>query len=741
MKSFGNHGATAYLFTVGFISILGQVVILRELTVAFYGIELIYILAMGFWLFGTAIGAALGRRSRLPKERHIRVLLPATAVVLLADVGLIRGIRIVLGAVPGGYLPFTEQLFGLAVALVPISVAAGLLFQWSAKLYVTADRTLAGAYAVESAGGVLGGLSSTLFLSIGLQNFAAAVICSGAAVAVVALHVARSKGIKPREARRHRVLEYSLYAGLAGILMLLVASRQLDRWMTSWDHPHLVEAGDTPYNRITVTSQEGQVCVFEDGALSYETQGIAAEEFVQLSTLQSVRPQKVLLLGGGFEGILLETLKLPVERIDYVEINKGMLKSVAAHLPDELTNSLNDRRVNIVYADPRQFLHRAKSYDMILAAMPEPMSAQNNRFYTREFFEECSARMAEGGVFAFEIRSAENLWTPQMEARNSSIYSALKSVFKNIVVLPGVTNIFIASSSPLTTEPAILTERFEERDLHTRLVSPQYIKYLYTNDRFAGISELLSTRLASANSDLHPACYGYAMSLWLSKFFPGFTLPVPQPLTLTGLVNSIPFWIAVGVLLLAGRTAGARRFILVMLAGLVGMVMETLLMLNYQSKSGVLYQDIGILLMSFMIGLTLGAFLVDRYVRPKALIKQTGPGHGSFAGLAGLGLFVGFALLNAVTYYLFKSEYLNSLYSTSLLLILDGAFVSAIFALVALRETEDGKAIPIRLYSADLIGGSIGSLAASLYLIPIYGILPTAIMMAGAAMCGMVFLK
>ena len=50
------------LLAVGFVSILAQVVLLRELSVAFYGIELIYILAIGVWLLCTAAGAAIGRQ-------------------------------------------------------------------------------------------------------------------------------------------------------------------------------------------------------------------------------------------------------------------------------------------------------------------------------------------------------------------------------------------------------------------------------------------------------------------------------------------------------------------------------------------------------------------------------------------------------------------------------------------------------------------------------------------------------
>ena len=50
------------LFNIGLISLLGQVILLRELAVASYGVELIYLYALGVWLLCTAAGALLGRR-------------------------------------------------------------------------------------------------------------------------------------------------------------------------------------------------------------------------------------------------------------------------------------------------------------------------------------------------------------------------------------------------------------------------------------------------------------------------------------------------------------------------------------------------------------------------------------------------------------------------------------------------------------------------------------------------------
>ena len=72
-----------YLIAVGFFSILSQVVILRELNVTFFGIELIYILSFAFWLIGTAIGASIGGRFYIPKEKSILNLFLSVAFLLI----------------------------------------------------------------------------------------------------------------------------------------------------------------------------------------------------------------------------------------------------------------------------------------------------------------------------------------------------------------------------------------------------------------------------------------------------------------------------------------------------------------------------------------------------------------------------------------------------------------------------------------------------------------------------------
>jgi spermidine synthase len=698
-----------YLIAVGFFSILSQVVILRELNVTFFGIELIYILSFAFWLIGTAIGASIGGRFYIPKEKSILNLFLSVAFLLIIDVVFVRGMRILFGGVRGGYLPFLTQIIALAIALLPIGLLVGLLFQFTAKRFVEENETLAKAYAIESAGGVVGGLSSTLFLNFGISNFSIALICSFCLTFIVMYY---SFNAKPS------VMKYLSIAASAGILILFGFSHQIDMMITSWNNPYIIESVDTPYNRVTIASLENQISVFEDDVLSYETQTIAAEEFVQLSTLQTTNYNRVLILGGGYAGIISELLKLPVREIDYIEINKDLIEVLQKHLPSDLKNSLADKRVNLIYNDPRKFLKQKHSYSVILVGMPEPMSAQNNRFYTREFFEQCFEGMTEEGVIAFKIQSSENIWTQQLTERNTAIFNALKSTFKSVLVLPGVTNIFIASKSEVITDTKLLISRLNERNLKNKVVTPQYVNYIFTNDRFAEVQHLLSSRAQNINSDLYPICYSYTISIWLSKFFPNLLNSENPLLKIRNLKNSLLVYIIlillIGIVIVNRKFIGIKRCSLVFAAGFIGMTLEIIIILLYQNSNGILYRDIGLLLMAFMVGLSIGSFFVDRCF----LIFKNGNFGIKFFGIF---MLIGFALLHLIVYLLIKVDLISSLPVASVALLTDGLFVSGIFAFVSLNQVENQRLVISQLYAADLVGGCIGTLITSLILIPAYG--------------------
>jgi spermidine synthase len=708
---------TLWLIAVGLVTLLAQVVLLREILVASFGSELIYLLAMGLQMLGTALGAVAGRRATREVEARVRVLFLAFAVTLPILVGLVRALRVIFRGTPGAYLPFLQQLSGIALVLLPLGMLGGLLFTSAARLYVDPPRTLAAAYAVESVGGLIGGAVSTILIALGVQNLAAALLCS---IIAAAAALFPSRGARP-----------SWLPPVASALVLLLAaalsgSKRIDRELTALNHPQLLDSRDTPYGRATVTGSLGQIVVFENDALAFESQGTSAEEFVHLAALQVESPRSVLVLGGAIEGLVPEVQKHRPSRVRDVEVDKRLLDLALPFLPVELTKPLRMPDV-VTFEEPRHFLERPGRYDLILSGMPEPESGQASRFYTREFFDMCARRLSTGGVMAFRLRSSENLWTPALARRTASIVGALRSAFHDVMVLPGTVNVVVASNGRLTRDPDVLSARFRERNIEARLVSPQYLRYVYTNDRVAEIESILAYTTAPESRDAQPVCYQYTLVLWLSRFFPTLARTDLPPLSPSDL-RSAGAWIAITILLIVAlvlcrRSLVLRRTLLVAFAGFAGMLLEGSLILAYQISEGVLYQDLGILLTMFMTGLAIGSWVIGRRADPT-------PGSFGPTTETGVRLLLGTAALACLTAWSVSSPGGHGLWSRALFLLAAGLLTGAIFAFASLRRVENQAVVVAPLYAADLLGGFAGSLAGSLFLIPLLG-LPASVLLVG----------
>jgi len=716
-----------HLIIIGLISILGQVTLLRELNVASYGVDLVYSLALGIWLFWTAFGAYFSHKMLDPSTAGIRLLYLLFSILLPIDIAFIRSIRILFSNVPGAYLDFLTQIFCLLVALLPLGLLSGMLFQLAARIYIAKGGKLATAYAVESVGGLVGGALSTFSLTLGISNFRTALLCS--LISMGSLLISR---------KRPGIFVTAFSTTILGVLVFLIwQAPALDRTMTSWTHPNMLETRDSPYGRITIEDLQGQISVFENDALSFDTEGTDAEEFVQLSALQHASPERVLILGGGIGGAVREMLTHSPKSIDYVELNAALLASARANLPAVLMQPLESPKIRISIADPRRYLAKSASYDLILVNMPEPDSGQTNRFYTREFFQECRSHLNPAGLTAFKLKSSENLWTPQLTQRMVSIYRAAKTVFHDVLALPGTSNIIICSRETLTRDPKVLVQRYISRRIQGKIVSPAYINYVFTNDRFSQLAEVLNAGEAPPNSDARPICYQYTVMIWLSKFFPSLaSLDLSSAIIQNGR-KSILVWGLLAMLLIflliSRRRFRLRRVILMGIAGFLGMALETLLILYYQVKNGVLFGDIGILLMSFMAGLALGGSLIGGWSDSK-LAKRIKP------EIWGAGILSGFAILGMVAAREMNSSEMATIFGTSMMLFAAGFLVAGILAYSGYKSGRDQGMEVGSLYASDLIGGCIASLAVGLILAPLVGLATSAKWMIFLSVAAVLFL-
>lgn len=691
------------LFTIGFISILGQVVLLRELSVAFYGVELIYTLAIGVWLIFSGLGTIIGIRQKHPSPIRINLLFLVLSIAIPLGIVFIRSIRIIFYGIPGAYLPLHIQIFAMTISLLPFGLFLGLLFRWAARAFIQEGKSLAAAYAMESFGGIAGGICATVFLKFGLQNFFIGLLC---ALVAAGLAFPSAQRIGNRLLRPAAVIVLGIW-----ILCLWNASA-LDHFMTSWTHPSLVETRDSPYSRITVTSMENQVAVYENDTLLFDSEGIQTEEFVHLPALQHSNPERVLVLGGGIEGILAELQSHTPRVIDYIELNPVLLEITRTRLPEKIRNSLEAENVRVIIDEPRRFLKTAPSYDLILSGMPEPSSGQANRFYTLDFFQQCAAKLKPQGILAFRLPAPDNYLSPQMTLRMASVFFAAKSVFSEVMVLPGINKIFLCSAHELTDDHSILASRLHSRNITPRMVTASYLRYLFTNNRFHETAATLESATAPVNTDARPICYQYTLMIWLSKFIPALS---QWDLSFGGASNRYALYIIWTIIIAAPMTMlfharwKLRRTILTGIAGFVGMVLETVLLLRFQIKNGILFQDVGILLTSFMIGLVLGAGIM-------------GDGKRPLSRWSGIGILAGFVFLCGFLGLAMHSDYSASLPATFLFLLLSGFLVAGTFAYAGLRNPEDqGKAVA-PLYAADLIGGGLGSIIASFIMVPVAGL-------------------
>jgi spermidine synthase len=696
-----------FLLAVGFISMLGQAVILRELLAAFYGIELIYTAAIGLWLFWSGTGVFFCKKIR-PSLNGIALLFFALALTLPLDVLFIRSGRIIFSAIPGTYLSFREQGLILLLSLCPVGIGLGLLFQWVTRIWTGTERSLAAAYAIESLGGLLGGLTATLFFHWGFQNLTLTLFCS----LVCLMGILFQSSLSPVLRRLSAIFSLSLLA-----LFFLV--NPLDRTITAWNHPGLLAVQDTPYGRVAITRISDQISVYDNDVLLFESQGREVETFSNLAALQhpGLSGKRVLVLGG-LDGTVQELTRYHPGRLDWVEINQPGTELMLSLLPREIIRPLSNEPVHRHFDDPRHFLKSTGQYDLIVLAVEEPASGQANRFYTREFFDLCSRRLVPDGILALRLGGGETLWTPATQSRLAAIYQAMKTIFPEVLVLPGETNVLTASFHPLPKNPDLLIQRWQNLNLRTRLVSPAYIRYLFSNDRFQTTQETLRAAPTLPNSDLNPICYRHTIVIWLSKFFPSLAakpwLNESQGIPIQTWIGSIGVIIVV-FLFLRFSGGSLRRVTLAGVAGFLGMIFESVMILYYQVKVGVLYQDIGILLTGFMAGLAIGAQATEKGLAGKGDLQRN-------IRYWGFILLLGFVLLSGTVTLMMQRDYEIGLTETVLLLAASGFIVAGVFVCAGRSGTISQKEAVAPVYGADLWGGCLGALFAGIILVPLYGL-------------------
>ena len=720
-------------FLLGFSSLVAQIVLFREMMVAFYGNELCLGVLLSVWLFWVGIGSFLGNRiARRVNYSPIKLSLWyfLISIATLLTIFIIRFSKQILGTAPAEIVGFVPMLVFSFAAMSILCLVLGITFVLNSKSWA-GDEThvfrINRVYLWESLGAGVGGFLVTFILIPLFSNFEIAILLFSLNLIFCALLLTQNL---------HIIKKSLLWALVILIVLGFSTSKvggKLDRFSASkeWRGLPLIYSQDTRYGNISVTRQYEQVTFYENGLMLFSSPDVfSAEEVVHFALLEHPHPRKLLLIGGGMGDALSQSLKYDSLNIDYVELDPELIKIGERFLPEEETQSLYDPRVRIHLMDGRLFVkERLKSksqeiYDVIIVNLPDPYTAQLNRFFTLEFFQMVSSILKDDGVFSFRVNSAENYISLELGLYLSSIYRTLSSCFTDVLVLPGSNNVFLAShrSGMLFNNWRIMVDRLKQRNISTQFVNGNFLPDRLSPARIDYLKTAIAQSPGRINHDLKPISYFYNSILW-SKQFKSFEKPVLLFLSRIPsgwFIGAIILIFALFFLLFRLHRASIANLTLatIFVAGFTSIFLEIIVVLSFQVFYGFIYSLIGLIFTLFMLGMTMGALMVQR---------AASRGKIGFKSLAFVqSLQVAFTLLFLIIIILFPLRTFSNFgiaVSLLLLIALSGLLGGAVFTLANHIFLERRSISKVGTgYSVDLFGSSISSILASAILLPLLGI-------------------
>lgn len=784
------------ILVIGASGIIAQIILIRELMVSFYGNELSIGLVLANWLWLEAVGSFFV--GKIIERAKNKILLFGSLVTLFSltlpiVIYLTRIIKNLIGAAPGEILSMPAMFLSSLLILLPISLSHGALFTFSCNLFACQsfkENPVGKVYVIETIGTIIGGLSLPYLLipyfssfeigfGVGLVNFFALFLLSQASIVSRArfeciqgvpndksplsglIKSLKNSGKNPRPANAQwwnkiQPIGYALLTLGFGSVFLFKLPQKIQRLSLThqWRGQALVYYDNSQYGNITVTKYEEQYTFFQDGipVINTPIPDIAfAENFVHFSLLSHPNPKKVLIISGAAGGILYEILKHPVAEVDYVELDPLFLATIKK-FPTELTkNELTDPRVNLIPKDARWYLKEHKTkYDVILINLLSPLTLQLNRYFTKEFFILTKNRLAPNGIVVnMGIGSLSHL-SEDLKRIIVLNLSTLQSVFPVAKVIPGEFNLFFASSdSEVLLNRQVVIERMKRRRIQTNFLTEEYIADRLSEYRSHWFAEQLKGTedrfKPKTNSDWAPHSLFANLIYWsaLSSTLFHRLLNAFQVITVRHFILGLVIILMIGIYLIKRTFRLFTQKITIPFAlvstGLVGMALNLVIVLAFQSLFGYIYHQISILQTAFITGTAIGGAIATKMQQPKYFWKKTYQLFLLFELLLSLMPLIMFLITKGCIAA--SAERGGSLVFL-FLSVLVGTLLGLEFPIANLIYSEQTAITSTvgLLYASDLIGGLIGAILVSVILVPVLGIGATCLIAATLKLISITFL-
>lgn len=696
----------------GAASLLAQVVLLRELLAFSQGNELVLGAALGVWLCLTAGASFLGAWPGLSAARAYAVLRFALALAPLCYLAALALTTLARPDMLGDAVALHWIVVVSTAALLPACAIGGASFAWAIK--TTGDSRATVLYVAESAAAALAGLLFHALFGEHLHGVWILMIggglCAGAAIDVGWSRARWSSLILPMGA-----LAASL--GLAHPIVELVNRAH-------FPSEQVLSLRPSRYGQLAVLGRGDQRVFTQDGVLLFTSEDqIAAEEMVHLPLLLHPSPRRVLFLGGGLGGGLVEVLKHGPAHVDYAEVDPGLLALVGEHGAVDTRAALTDPRVRVAAADGRSLLRqRSQPYDVILIHAPVPQNALMARYASSECFEDARRVLAPGGVLVVVTPGSDTHLGEAARLRHAAVLASLRNVFPFVGVAPGAQTFFWSSNQRVEAHASLLVARLRQRGLQPVQVGPTWLFDRLLPMHVARYERMVATSSASPNRDFRPVVYLLGLIESLQRLSPGLAKAAMSLRTASQL-----WWAGVAALGVAAMAWAIRRRkpvpgLAAAVAGGVGMSLQLVLAVAYQALRGHLYHALGLMLAGAMAGLAIGAQVAARSSHGRGLARA-------------LAILTGVTLATAAVLALGpRAPTIVSLAIVPLWLVV-GVATGAIFPLALQASVHHSGA---RIYAWELMGSAAAALITSLVAIPLLGLVAVTLVcavFAGMATC------
>lgn len=682
----------ATIVAYGMGTVVTQLILTQEFLNFYSANELTIGIVLFVWMSLVALGSWAGKyiSQRTMAERLFYPAMAGMGLFPVISLIMLRYLRLLL-SYPGESVSLNQIVFAACAGLFAFCFLSGIFFIILSKKCENTlkSNVLNRIYYIETAGSVAGGLLFTFILTFHFSPFEVlrlVALLNFSCLLLFALFYKRKIWFTC-SLLMILIISLSYYVNLDIITKRGFFVKQ-----------DIIKDLETPYGNLVVTRTGEQLNFYQSGMPEYATGDMAlAEEKVHYALLRHKAPRNVLLISGGITGTLLELSKYKDVETDYAEMNPFMLDMARKY------RLIPDKNVNIIAKDPIIHLKQSsEKYDVIITDMPEPSSAQTNRFYTLAYYRLLSNHLNTNGIISTALGSTAQYMNSEARLLHSVIFNTLSAVYKNVIILPGGKNFFLASDTVLGYG---IAEGYALKNISTKYVNPYYIDDADMAARGRKIVAELD-RDAPVNTVLKPVAYKLQNNYWMSRSGGGYTLVVPLILI---------------ILLVVFTRFNSLNFCL-FIAGFTGCGSEMLMLIIFQAFYGYVYNSLGLMVAVFMGGIATGAWLGGRFKASRKKLSMV-----VIQGLIAVTL-----LICALIIPLF--QHLNSPLIVQLLIYAIAFIISLLtgstFGLATLFVTESGTSLGSSLYSSDMAGSALGALLVAVLLIPLAGITHTLFLMA-----------